>query len=137
MNLGPVNDTELLVFLAELNAKRKAHYVACYTNTYGGDGNTAYEDRELLALEIGKKYLRVVTTHKVDAHATPQCIREVTTVGGRVRREVASAFCFIDKETGDILKPKGFGGPVKGARGNIRGDYWNRAVNAYGVRNLR
>lgn len=52
-----------------------------------------------------------------------------------------SAYCFIDLTNGNILKPAGWKGPAKGARGNIRvGDastWWNGALGAYGAAYLR
>jgi hypothetical protein len=50
------------------------------------------------ATERGTRYVRVVT---VDPN------------GGR------SAYCFVDTTTGDLLKPAGWKGPAKGARGSI------------------
>lgn len=52
-----------------------------------------------MSLEPGSKNIRVV------------CI-----TGGGVS---ASAYCFIEKETGTILKTAGWKMPAKGARGNI------------------
>lgn len=48
--------------------------------------------------ERGTRYVRVV---RVDSG----CAR--------------SAYCFVDRTTGDILKPHGWKGPAKGARGSI------------------
>lgn len=44
-----------------------------------------------------------------------------------------SAWAFIDRTTGDVLKPASFKAPAKGARGNIF-DQWNglARVTAYG-----
>jgi hypothetical protein len=63
--------------------------------TYGSNGAPP-----TLSVEHGPRYIRVVA-NKAD--------------GDR------SAFCFIDKQTGDVLKTAGWKGPAKNfARGNIR-----------------
>lgn len=50
-----------------------------------------------LVAEPGKRYVRVVRCDAVSR----------------------SAHCFIDTTNGDVLKPAGWKGPAKGARGNI------------------
>lgn len=42
-----------------------------------------------------------------------------------------SAFCFIDRTNGDVLKPAGWKGPAKHARGNIFTD--RVGVSCYGA----
>lgn len=53
---------------------------------------------QVLAHRVGKKYIKIV-------------VKE----GGEDR----SAFCFVNKENGDVLKPASWSAPAKGARGNI------------------
>ena len=48
-----------------------------------------------------------------------------------------SAYCFINKENGDILKPAGFKGPAKHARGNIYNENPIAGCGPYGVAYLR
>lgn len=70
-----------------------------------------------LEYSTGKKYVRVIIK---DNH------------GGQ------SVFCFVDKETGDVLKPDGWKKPAKHARGNIfTDDPAEYGITAYGPRYLR
>jgi len=73
-------------------------------------------------------------------------IRPVLTISPRGRKYIkilrkdqgqdwGSAFCFIDKITGDVLKASSYSTPAKHARGNIYTD--NIGVNAYGGYYLR
>ena len=64
----------------------------------------------------GRRYVRIVAT--VD----PRC----------------SAFAFIDMTNGDVLKPNGWNGPAKHARGNLN-DAGNglRCIGPHGVAHLR
>lgn len=57
------------------------------------------KNTEDLDYEVGKKYIRIMAVNK--SH------------GGR------SAFGFINKENGDVLKADGWKKPAKGIRGNI------------------
>jgi hypothetical protein len=52
---------------------------------------------------------------EISAQWLQKRVRVVTMEGGKP----ASAFCFVDFETGDILKSAGWSAPAKGARGNI------------------
>jgi hypothetical protein len=52
-----------------------------------------------LGYTVGKRYVRV---HTCDAEMKPQ-----------------SAYCFVDRTNGDVLKPAGWKTPAKHARGNI------------------
>lgn len=54
----------------------------------------------MLEMSDGRRYIRV----------------DVINDGGRGQRSV---FAFIDKNTGDILKPAGYKAPAKHARGNL------------------
>ena len=74
------------------------------------------EGENELTFMRGKRYVRVIS----NAH------------GSR------SAFCFVDRETGDVLKPAGWKGPAKHARGNIYdADHGAGGVTAYGAAYLR
>jgi hypothetical protein len=56
----------------------------------------------------------------------------VTTYGQR------SVHSFVERSTGNILKPAGWNAPAKGVRGNIKDeDDGASALDAYGVRYLR
>jgi hypothetical protein len=44
-----------------------------------------------------------------------------------------SAFAFVDKETGELLKPDGWKKPAKGSRGNLRDCSWLLMTGPYGV----
>lgn len=125
-----ITDTELLVFLSELNTKRRNLWIA--------DGGTAehYDTREAIGCEIGPKYIRVVT-HREKGNDFASRTRPVTTAAGVVQRVVGSAFCFLDKSNGDILKTASFASPAKGARGNIRQPWWGTAITPYGAAYLR
>lgn len=46
---------------------------------------------------------------------------------------IRSAFCFVDLETGNILKAESFTTPAKGARGNILATNPLAGVNEYGA----
>ena len=65
-----------------------------------------------LEFTAGKRYIRVTTN--------------------------GSAFCFVDKESGDVLKPNGWKTPAKHARGNIHDDDNGLGLmTAYGPKSLR
>lgn len=116
---GPVNAEELAQFVAFLSAKlyteSSAEYPTCEVNW-----------REAVA-QAGPKFARIVA----------QCPLK----DERGRNYHASAYCFIDLSNGDILKPAGWKGPAKHARGNIRAgsvsNWWNDALNRIGCAYLR
>ena len=56
----------------------------------------------IFSINEGKRYFKVISRYPGNG-------------GG-------SAFCFIDRATGDIFKPAGYNAPAKGARGNILND---------------
>ncbi len=60
--------------------------------------DTEINRRKLMAVE-GKRYYKIV---QVRLHSAGQ-----------------SVFCFIDKNTGDVLKPASWAAPAKHARGNV------------------
>jgi hypothetical protein len=76
-----------------------------------------------LETQVGPKYIRVVA---IDLH------------NGQ-KAEYGSAYCFIDKTTGDVLKPAGFKGPEKkNPRSNIYADDFGASgVSGYGTVYLR
>lgn len=57
-------------------------------------------------------------------------VRVVTVQPGRGGR---SAYCFVDMTTGDLLKPHGWKGPAKGARGSIYAADSLAGCGPYGV----
>jgi hypothetical protein len=74
-----------------------------------------------LTTEEGQRYIRVVAFYDVD--------------GKPMHR---SAWAFVDKTTGDVLKAASWKKPAKHARGNIF-DEWNglKSVGPYGPAYLR
>ena len=72
----------------------------------------------LLTTKSGKKYVKVIS--------------QVRTHNGSIGSGT-SAWAFIDKTTGDILKPANWKAPAKHARGNIFDqDNGTRSITAYG-----
>lgn len=65
----------------------------------------------------GVKYLRIVTTQQYDK-------------AGVVIDGQRSVYCFIDANTGDILKAAGWKAPAKGARGSIFNENCDVGVKA-------
>ena len=65
----------------------------------------------------GRKYIRIVSEHKL--------------YGGQ-----RSAFCFVEKSTGNVLKCAGWKTPAKHARGNIH-KVGKEGVGEYGALYLR
>lgn len=78
-------------FLAALTAKVHAYHAKAYPQA------TAALGLPYFTCDVGPKYVRVV---KRDASS-------------------GSAYAFIDRTNGNILKPAGFKSPAKHARGNI------------------
>ena len=77
-----------------------------------------YDWSEVLSVDVGKRYVRVVKTDSS---------------GGR-----RSAFCFVDKENGDVLKTASWKVPAKHARGNIfDSDNGLKWISAHGAAYLR
>lgn len=75
-----------------------------------------------LVPEAGPRYVRIVR----EVHVVPS--------GELISR---SAWAFVDKRTGDILKPHGWKGPAKHARGNIFSENPIAGVGPYGAQYLR
>jgi hypothetical protein len=72
---------------------------------------TAERPEVFLDTNIGKKFIKVISYY-----------------GGS-----CSVFAFIDKTTGDILKPATFKAPAKHARGNILDEFGGlKYITAYG-----
>lgn len=70
---------------------------------------------EKLTVQFGKRYAKIVS----NAYGT-------------------SVYCFVEIETGNILKAESWKAPAKHARGNIadKNGGWKTAVNEYGARYL-
>lgn len=135
---GPVSDTEVLCFLSSLNANCRSAWLA--NRGYGQTGTGEWFDaNEAIGAEIGPKYIRIVKHRAARPGDAPyEKTRPVTTAAGVVQRVVTSAFCFIDRTNGNILKSASFKAPAKGARGNIRDPhYWLKSVTPYGAAYLR
>ncbi len=127
---SPVLLEELAAFLTDVNAKRRAYYVANYPNVQGNPEHDLYYDKqELLVASIGAKNIGVWCSSETPWHHSQKPVQ------GHFTRSI---YCFIDRATGDILKPAGCKGPVKGKRGSIRdGGWWDTCLSAHGVINLR
>jgi len=82
---------------------------------YYVDGNPV--GRTAFKLTFGPKYIRVVT---------------IWTHSG-----AGSAFCFIDRSNGDVLRTASWKSPAKGARGNIFKSPEGYGVGQYGANHLR
>ena len=69
----------------------------------------------------------------ITAQQGPRYIRVVRQDGA-----CHSAHCFVDRTTGDVLKPAGWKGPAKHSRGNIlRADNGLTCMGPYGTAYLR
>jgi hypothetical protein len=102
--------TEVTTFLAKVNALLAANYTAPF-------GKVA-------ELQEGPKYIRVVTRD---------------TYEGKVRTDTGSAYAFIDRSNGNVLKAAGWRTPEKkNPRSNIT-DETNgmKGVTVYGTTYLR
>lgn len=73
-----------------------------------------------ISAEWGKKNIRIVVNETTDSTPFYKNI---------------SVFCFVDIETGNILKAAGWKAPAKGVRGNIKNGA--NDVTAYGAVYLR
>jgi hypothetical protein len=135
---GAASDGEVLGFLSSLNANCRAAWVA---NGNAATTGTAewFDANEAFGAEVGPKYIRIVKHRAPRAGDAPyEKARKVTTAAGVSPRVVTSAFCFIDRATGNILKAASFSAPAKGVRGNIRDPhYWLKSVTPYGAAYLR
>jgi hypothetical protein len=81
----------------------------------------------------------------VDAHMAkhfPKCQRKIFSFkdGRRYIKVIAegSVYCFIDKGTGDVLKPASWNAPAKHARSNIHNSHNGLdCCGPYGIASLR
>ena len=75
-------------------------------------------DHVIFDIKINSKYLKVFTRH-------------LDQTGGRV-------VAFIDRVTGDVYKPAGWGAPAKHVRGNVLEDFGKKALDhsGYSIRYL-
>ena len=78
--------------------------------------------KPLVTVEVGPKYVRIV---RQEQH------RESAVVTGR------SVYCFINRETGDVLKAAGWKGPAKGVRGNLIAVDMFDGCDAYGPKSMK
>jgi len=99
---SPCFESALTAFVAAAQAKVDAHL-----------GDNPVIGRKLEIIE-GQKYVRVVAK---DVH------------NGEVVRESGSAYCFVEKATGNVLKAASYKAPAKGIRSNI----YSRDCGASGV----
>lgn len=76
-------------------------------------GFTNFEPAKLSVDPKGQKYIRIIRTEMGDHR---------------------SVYCFIEKETGNVLKASGWKAPAKGIRSNIYADdHGLSGVTAYGA----
>ncbi len=85
---------------------------------------------EALARWVERSQARIATEHRRQFPDSKQTPRELTIHAGGVRyvRIVASdgpsrsAFCFVERSTGNVFKAESWKAPAKGPRGNIYAD---------------
>ena len=105
MNVTPTNKNEVLLTKDTTNLVFK-----CFMNHLHENFLTQYGNQSF-TYDVGRKYIRVWA---------------IGFSGGR------SAYCFIDRETGDVLKTATWKAPAKnGPRGNLYDGVGN--TNCYGV----
>jgi len=93
-NPTPAFMDALYNFCGAINKGFEDHAKGFENLKYGEHGTDAYF--KPVTLEVGSKNVRVVQ-----------------------HTGTASVYCFVNIETGDILKAAGYKAPAKGARGNI------------------
>lgn len=86
-----ITENDVAAFVASVNAMLADH-----------NQNSGFNWSSYVEANIGKKYAKIVKRENHNGNI----------VGG-------SAFCFIDMQTGDILKAASWAAPAKGVRGNI------------------
>lgn len=101
-----ITQNEINEFLTAVNVMLAVHY---------GDSKFS----ACVTAQTGKKYVRIVRHDVYEGKAN----------------ESGSAFCFVDIETGAILKAASWKAPVKGKRGNIANGAAD--LTAYGAVYLR
>lgn len=87
---------ELLSFIAGVNAKKEAYRVRV--------GLTVYSALTAGVLREGPKYI---------------VIGSYETIASTGEQRPGAIYAFIDRTTGDVLKPATYKAPAKGARGNL------------------
>lgn len=97
-------ETALATFLAVAQDLVTTHYRDNYKNL----------EPEVLSVEMGNRYARIVTKAQT----------------GRSR----SVYCFVDRTNGDILKAASWKAPAKGARGSVFApDFGRSCITPYGA----
>lgn len=96
-----ITEEQVAAFVARCQAVLNAHTAANFSNL----------EPDLLEFDYAsaQKFCRVVSRHR---YKNPDTGVVTTGDGG-------SAWCFINLENGDVLKPDGWKRPAKHARGNI------------------
>jgi hypothetical protein len=90
--------------------------------------DTEINRRKLMAVE-GKRYYKIVQV-RLHSAGLPAPLN--------LQSAGQSVFCFIDKNSGDVLKPASWAAPAKHARGNVFDESsGTRNVGVYGPGYLR
>lgn len=97
MTLQPVTTERLDQFIANLNDMYRQHFI---------EKGYTFEAPPIFITQTGSKNIKIVERRD----------------GGR---DSGAVYCFIEKDTGIILKAAGWKAPAKGARGSI----WNDACD--------
>lgn len=84
-------------------AAEKLNEFVAAVNAMLADANKGRSFGYVVNASIGKKYAKIIKTN----------------VHNGVVTDIRSAFCFVDMETGAILKAASWATPAKHARGNI------------------
>jgi hypothetical protein len=87
---------ELVSFIAAVNTKKEDYRVAT--------GLTVYSSLTVEVLREGPKYV---------------VLGSFETIASTGEKRHGATYCFIDRATGDILKPATYKAPAKGVRGNL------------------
>jgi hypothetical protein len=109
MTPQPVTTERLDQFIANLNEMYRQHYA---------ENGYTFEAPPIFITQTGSKNIKIVERRD----------------GGR--RDSGGVYCFIEKDTGNILKAASWKAPAKGARGSIWNDDCdvgvNKPCNVYG-----
>jgi hypothetical protein len=97
--IAQTTQAQVEAFRAAAEAKIQAEFRKVHPNTTS-------DDLPYLDLMDGPRYVRVVRENRR--------VRD-----GRTDTISRSAFAFVDKQTGEILKPAGWNAPARHARGSV------------------